>query len=89
MERYRRGRALGPGRARRREGVQVTEIVLSRAVRGAGLGVAVQRRFAEHVASREPDATIWGTVTHVNLPMRRTAERAGRIDIGSDYLIDL
>jgi len=25
----------------------------------------------------------------VNLPMRRTAERAGRVDIGSDYLINL
>jgi len=71
------------------KGIQVAEIVLAKSARGAGLGVAVQRRFAEHVAAREPDTTIWGTIAHANLPMRRTAERAGRIDIGTTYCIDL
>lgn len=70
-------------------GVQVAEIVLSRRVRGSGLGIAVQRRFAETVAARDASAVIFGTVDDANLPMRRTAERAGRIDVGASFLIDL
>jgi hypothetical protein len=70
------------------KGVQVVEIVLARSARGKGLGVAVQRRLAEHIASTTPSATIWGTVAHPNLPMRRTAERAGRVDIGTTYCVD-
>jgi len=54
----------------------------------SGLGVAVQRRFAERVASCEPRATIWGTVAHAKVPMRRTAERAGRVDVGATYCIN-
>jgi hypothetical protein len=46
-------------------------------------------RFAEHVAvaADESNTTIWGTIAHANLPMRRTAERAGRI--GTTYCINL
>jgi hypothetical protein len=69
-------------------GIEVVEIVLSRGARGSGLGVAVQRRFAEQVAQREPMAVIWGTVADANVPMRRTAERAGRIDVGTAYWIE-
>jgi L-amino acid N-acyltransferase YncA len=71
------------------KGIQVAEMVLAKSARGSGLGVAIQRRFAEHVAAREPNTTIWGTIAHANLPMRRTAERAGRIDVGTTYCIDL
>jgi hypothetical protein len=70
------------------KGIQIAEIVLAKSARGAGLGVAVQRRFAEHVASREPNTTIWGTIAHANVPMRRTAERAGRMDVGANHCID-
>jgi hypothetical protein len=70
-------------------GIEVVDIVLARTVRGAGLGVAVQRRFAEALAKREPSQIIWGTVADANLPMRRTAERAGRVDVGAAYWIDL
>jgi hypothetical protein len=78
------------GRAARgaARGIQVAEIILAKSTRGAGLGVAAQHRFAEHVASREPKATIWGTIAHANLPMRRTAERVGRVNIGTTYCID-
>jgi GNAT superfamily N-acetyltransferase len=69
-------------------GIQVAEIVLAKSARGRGLGIAVQRRLAEHIAASEPNTTIWGTVAHVNLPMRRTAERAGRTDIGATYWVD-
>jgi putative transposase len=41
---------------------------------GVGIGVAVQRRLAENVASLQPSAMIWGTVAHADVPMRRTAE---------------
>jgi hypothetical protein len=70
------------------QGIQVAEIILTKSARGAGLGVAVQRRLAEHVVSGEPKATIWGTIAHANLPMRRTAERVGRVNIGTTYCID-
>jgi hypothetical protein len=71
------------------KGVQVVEIILSRQARGSGLGIAVQRRFAEAVAVRDPSAIIWGTVAGSNMPMRRTAERVGRIDVGAYYWADL
>ena len=71
------------------KGIQVVEIVLSRSAQGSGLGVAVQRRFAEAVVARDPCAIIWGTVADVNLPMRRTAERVGRVDVGAYYWADL
>ena len=70
------------------KGIQVAEMILAKSARGAGLGVGVQLRFAEHVASLAPNATIWGTVAHANVPMRRTAKRAGRVDIGTTYCID-
>jgi RimJ/RimL family protein N-acetyltransferase len=69
-------------------GVQVVEIILAKSARGMGHGVAVQRRLAENVASRQPNAIIWGTVAHANVPMRRTAERAGRVEIGTTYCVD-
>ena len=69
-------------------GIEVVDIILSRAMRGAGLGVAVQRRFAELLARREPAAIVWGTVADANVPMRRTAERAGRVDVGATCCID-
>ena len=70
-------------------GIEVVDIILSRTVRGVGLGVAVQRRFAELLARRDPSATVWGTVADANVPMRRTAARAGRQDVGATCCIDL
>jgi len=69
--------------------IQVAEIALAKSARGSGRGVAIQRRFAGHVevAADEPNTTIWGTIAHANLPMRRTAERADRI--GTTYCINL
>ncbi len=69
-------------------GIQVVEIVLSRQARGAGLGVAVQRRLAEATTARDSSVVIFGTIDDANLPMRRTAERAGRIDAGATFLVD-
>ena len=68
-------------------GIEIVDIVLSRAMRGAGLGVSVQWRFAEAVAKRGT-SIIWGTIAEANIPMRRTAERAGRVDVGASYCID-
>ena len=70
------------------KGVQIAEIVLAKSARGMGLGVAVQHRFAEQIATRDPKMTVWGTIAHANVPMLRTAERAGRINVGTTYCSD-
>lgn len=71
------------------DGVEIVDMILARRARGAGLGVAVQRRFAELAARRDPSAVIWGTIADANLPMLRTAERSGRVDVAETRYIEL
>jgi hypothetical protein len=70
-------------------GIYVVEVILAKEERGQGLGVAVHKRFAEAVAQREPEAIILGTIWDGNLPSRRTAERAGRVNVGGFYFVQL
>jgi hypothetical protein len=70
-------------------GLQVVEIVLTRAARGQGLGPAVHQRFARRVAADDPATIIMGTISAKNAPSLRTALRAGRMEIGAWHWIDL
>jgi L-amino acid N-acyltransferase YncA len=70
-------------------GVDVVEIVLDRSARGQALGSAVHQHFATAVAAATPDAVITGTIARENVPSWRTATRAGRIEIGAWYRLDL
>ena len=70
-------------------GLQVVEIVLVESARGQGLGAAVHQRFARLVAEADPAAIVMGTISARNLPSLRTALRAGRLEIGAFYWVDL
>jgi hypothetical protein len=70
-------------------GLQVVEIVLTRAARGQGLGSAVHQRFARVVAAIDPVTVILGTISAKNAPSLRTALKAGRLEIGAWHWIDL
>ena len=70
-------------------GVHMVEIVLDRSARGQALGLAVHQHFATAVAATAPDAVITGTIARENVPSWRTATRAGRIEIGAWYRLDL
>jgi L-amino acid N-acyltransferase YncA len=69
-------------------GLQVVEIVLTRAARGQGLGPAVHQHFAR-AAANDPATIIMGTISAKNAPSLRTALRAGRMEIGAWHWIDL
>ena len=88
------GRVAGIVAAMRRtiaslRGVHMVEIVLDRSARGQALGSAVHQHFATAVAATAPDAVITGTIARENVPSWRTATRAGRIEIGAWYRLDL
>jgi hypothetical protein len=88
------GRVAGIVAAMRRtiaglSGVHMVEIVLDRSARGQALGSAVHQHFATAVAATAPDAVITGTIARENIPSWRTATRAGRIEIGAWYRLDL
>jgi hypothetical protein len=70
-------------------GLQVVEIVLTRAARGQGLGAAVHQRFARATAAIEPATIILGTISARNAPSLRTALNAGRLEIGTRHWLDL
>jgi hypothetical protein len=70
-------------------GLQVVEIVLTRAARGKGLGPAVHQRFARAMAAIDPATVILGTISAKNAPSLRTALKAGRLEIGAWHWIDL
>ena len=70
-------------------GLQVVEIVLTRAARGQGLGLAVHQRFARAVAAIDPATVLLGTISAKNAPSLRTALRAGRLEIGAWHWVDL
>jgi hypothetical protein len=88
------GRVAGIVAAMRRtiaglSGVHMVEIVLDRSARGQALGSAVHQHFATAVAATAPDAVITGTIARENIQSWRTATRAGRIEIGAWYRLDL
>jgi L-amino acid N-acyltransferase YncA len=88
------GRVAGIVAAMRRtiaslRGVYMVEIVLDRSARGQALGSAVHQHFATAVAATAPDAVITGKIARENVPSWRTATRAGRIEIGAWYRLDL
>jgi L-amino acid N-acyltransferase YncA len=70
-------------------GLVIEEIVLARAARGQGLGPAVHQRFARAMAANDPATVILGTIAAKNAPSLRTAGKAGRLEIGAWYWIDL
>jgi hypothetical protein len=70
-------------------GLQVVEIVLTRPVRGHGLGPAVHQGFAGAVAAIDPATVILGTISARNAPSLRAARKAGRQEIGAWHWIDL
>ena len=72
-------------------GLCVMEIVLAGASRGQGLGALVQRRLAAELVQSgvSEDTLLFGTIGEVNVPARRTAERAGRLDLGGRVWVPL
>jgi GNAT superfamily N-acetyltransferase len=71
------------------DSIFMVEIVLDRDARGQGLGPAVHQHFAREVARIDPNAIVSGTIAAVNVPSLKTARRAGRIEIGAWYWVDL
>jgi GNAT superfamily N-acetyltransferase len=67
-------------------GYYMLEIALDHTYRGQGLGVAVQRRLVRALEDRPGDA-LHGTIGAVNTPMRKTATRVGRVDVGGHYWV--
>ena len=72
-------------------GLCVMEIVLARAFRAQGFGSAVQRRLAAALVAAEvaQDVLLFGTIGENNLPARRAAARAGRVDLGGRIWVTL
>jgi L-amino acid N-acyltransferase YncA len=69
--------------------IYVIEIALDRIARGKALGPTVYQQFATAVCATAPQAVITGTIARENTPSWRTATRAGRIEIGAWYRLDL
>jgi hypothetical protein len=61
------------------------EITLERRWHGMGLAVIVQRHLAATLEDEGEDC-LYGTVGAVNLPMRKTAARVGRVELGRTIL---
>lgn len=72
-------------------GFCVVEVVLTETFRAQGLGSAVQRRLAAQLLSQgtEPTEILFGTVGDMNIPARRAAVRAGRVDLGGHVWLPL
>ena len=72
-------------------GLCVMEIILARAFRAQGFGSAVQRRLAAALvaAGVVQDVLLFGTIGENNLPARRAAARAGRVDLGGRVWVTL
>ena len=65
-------------------GFCVGEVVLAGAFRGKGWGSAVQGGLARRLleGGARPGELLFGTLGETNVPARRAAEKAGRIDVG-------
>jgi len=72
-------------------GFCVAEIVLDHAFRGQGLGNAVQLQLASQLVAggAERADLLFGTIGAVNVAARRTALRAGRVDLGGHVWVTL
>ena len=72
-------------------GFCVGEVVMAGAFRGKGLGSAVHGGLVRGLlgGGARPDELLFGTVGEINLPARRAAERAGRIDVGGHVWVSL
>ena len=70
-------------------GVYMIEIVLDASHRGQSLGPAVHQRLAAIVSTAKPAAVITGTIARANTPSLKTANRAGRVEIGAWYWLEL
>lgn len=72
-------------------GFCVAEIVLASAFRGRGFGPSVQRGLAAGLleGDAKPGELLFGTVGEANVPARRTAQRAGRLDVGGHVWVPL
>ena len=70
-------------------GIYMIEIVLDATHRGQTLGPAVHQRLATIVSTSEPAAVIIGTIARANTPSLTTATRAGRVEIGAWYWLDV
>ncbi len=72
-------------------GLCVMEIVLAKSFRGRRFGAAVQRRLAAALVENgvSEDTLLFGTIGENNLPAQRTAERAGRMDLGGHVWVTL
>jgi GNAT superfamily N-acetyltransferase len=71
------------------KGYYMIEIALDKAFRGQGLGVVLQRNLANVLAEKSvgTSTALFGTIGAVNVPMRKTAARVGRVDVGGHYWI--
>lgn len=72
-------------------GFCVAEIVLGGAFRGQGLGGSVQLQLASQLVEggARGDELLFGTIGALNTPARRTALRAGRVDLGGHVWVPL
>ncbi len=72
-------------------GFCVGEVVLAGAFRGKGWGGAVQGALARGLleGGASPGELLFGTVGEINVPARRAAERAGRVDVGGHVWVPL
>lgn len=72
-------------------GFCVAEIILGGAFRGQGLGSAVQLQLASQLVAGGAgrDGLLFGTIGALNTPARRTALRAGRVDLGGHVWVPL
>ncbi len=62
-------------------GWEIVEEILGTDYRGKGLGVAMQRLFVSGLDPRQ-GVLVMGEIADGNLPSLRTAQRAGRKDVG-------
>lgn len=72
-------------------GFCVAETVLAGTFRGRGLGSAVQAGLAAGLleGGAGPGDLLFGTIGEANLPARRAAEKAGRLDLGGHVWVPL
>ena len=64
-------------------GQVVVEQILWAEFRGRGLAAAAQRRLVDHLARRDPDTLIHGTIDARNHASLATARRVGRVEVAA------
>lgn len=69
-------------------GWYMIEVTLQQRWHGQGLAVALQRHLAAQLIDEGRDC-LFGTIGAVNIPMLKTAERVGRIDLGGQFWVSL